>query len=59
VKDIWPTAFVTVDWGDDALRDFGTLPTLDIKRFERWRSVQKSCWINRFYWIVPLAKRAA
>ena len=44
---------------ENALRDFGTLPRLDHKRFERWRTGQKSCWINRFYWIVPLAKRAA
>ena len=43
----------------DALRDFGTLPKLDHRRFERWRTGQKSCWINRFYWLVPLAKRVA
>lgn len=43
----------------DALRDFGALPRLDYRRFERWRTVQKSCWVNRFYWLVPLAKRCA
>ncbi len=42
---------------DDALADFGVLPELDFRRFERWRTVQKSCWINRFYWLVPLAKQ--
>jgi len=41
----------------DALADFGSLPDLDFRRFERWRSAQKSCWLNRFYWLVPLAKR--
>ena len=44
---------------EDALRDFGTLPKIDHKRFERWRTGQKSCWINRFYWLLPLAKRVA
>ena len=39
-----------------ALDEFGTLPNLDFSRFERWRSVEKSCWINRFYFIIPLAK---
>lgn len=39
-----------------ALDEFGTLPSLDFAKFERWRSIEKSCWINRFYFIVPLAK---
>ncbi|MCX6992683.1 MAG: alginate lyase family protein [Kiritimatiellaeota bacterium] len=42
-----------------ALRDFGTLPHLDHQRFEQWRSIEKSCWLNRFYFIVPLAKQYA
>jgi len=41
----------------DAMRDFGKLPHLDFRRFERWRTAQKSCWLNRFYWLAPLAKR--
>ena len=36
--------------------DFGSLPHLDFAKFERWRSIEKSCWINRFYFLVPLAK---
>ena len=44
---------------EDALRDFGQLPQLDHHRFERWRFAQKSCWLNRFYWLVPLAKQQA
>jgi hypothetical protein len=44
---------------ENVLKDFGTLPDLDFARFERWRTVEKSCWINRFYFIVPLAKQAA
>lgn len=39
-----------------ALDDFGSLPELDFAKFERWRSVEKSCWLNRCYFIVPLAK---
>lgn len=39
----------------NALHEFGNLPELDFRRFEKWRSIEKSCWINRFYFIVPLA----
>jgi heparinase II/III-like protein len=39
-----------------ALDDFGILPGLDFAKFERWRSIEKSCWLNRCYFIVPLAK---
>ena len=39
-----------------ALVEFGTLPCLDFAKFERWRSIEKSCWLNRCYFIVPLAK---
>ena len=55
VKDA-PFAHQVLEEG--ALNDFGTLPKLEHKRFERWRTGQKSCWINRFYWLVPLAKHA-
>jgi Heparinase II/III-like protein/Heparinase II/III N-terminus len=41
-----------------ALDDFGHLPELDFAKYERWRSIEKSCWINRFYFIVPLARAA-
>jgi hypothetical protein len=44
---------------ENVLKDFGTLPELDFARYERWRTVEKSCWINRFYFIVPLSKQAA
>ncbi len=43
---------------DGALDEWGTLPKLDFSRFERWRTIEKSCWLNRFYFIVPLAKYA-
>jgi hypothetical protein len=39
-----------------ALDVFGSLPDLDYGKFERWCSIEKSCWINRFYFLVPLAK---
>ena len=42
---------------DGALDDFGTLPEIENRRFEFWSTIEKSCWINRYYFIVPLAKR--
>ena len=39
----------------DALSEFGDLPEIDFGKFERWITIEKSCWINRFYFIVPLA----
>ncbi len=41
-----------------SLDEFGTLPEIDYGKYERWRSIEKSCWINRFYFIVPLARVA-
>jgi hypothetical protein len=38
-----------------ALAEFGNFPEIDFGKFERWRSIEKSCWINRFYFLVPLA----
>jgi len=38
--------------------EFGGLDSIDFGRFEKWRTIEKSCWINRCYFIVPLAKRA-
>lgn len=40
------------------LSDFGDLPYIDFKRFERWRSIEKSCWINRCYFLPALAQHA-
>ncbi|MBR4663596.1 MAG: hypothetical protein IKO93_06960, partial [Lentisphaeria bacterium] len=40
------------------LESFGKLPDLDFRRFERWRSIEKSCWINRCYFLPPLAQTA-
>jgi len=40
------------------LEQFGTLPLLDFRRFERWRTIEKSCWINRCYFLPPLAQNA-
>lgn len=44
---------------ENALGEYGTLPRLDFHRYEKWRTVEKSCLINRFYFLPPLAKRAA
>ncbi len=41
-----------------AMEEFGGLEHLDFRRFERWRSIEKSCWLNRFYFVVPLARTA-
>jgi hypothetical protein len=38
------------------LSDFGPLEKLDHSKFERWRSVEKSAWLNRLYFLVPLSK---
>ena len=40
------------------LSDFGDLPCIDFKRYERWRSIEKSCWINRCYFLPALAQQA-
>ncbi|NMA43421.1 MAG: hypothetical protein GX946_08565 [Oligosphaeraceae bacterium] len=41
-----------------ALADFGSLDELDFIKFERWSTIEKSCWINRMYFIVSLARCA-
>lgn len=38
--------------------DFGALEAIDFKRFEKWRTIEKSCWINRCYFTVMLARTA-
>ncbi len=40
------------------LAEFGELERLDFGRFERWRTIEKSCWINRCYFVACLAHRA-
>lgn len=42
----------------DVMADFGSLEAIDFKRFEKWRTIEKSCWINRCYFIVMLARTA-
>ena len=38
------------------LSGFGTVPNLNFKKFERWRSIEKSCWLNKFYFLVSMAR---
>lgn len=38
--------------------EFGGLDAIDFGKFEKWRTIEKSCWINRCYFIIPLAKKA-
>ena len=42
-----------------ALDPFGPLEEIDFLRFDRWSTIEQSCWINRMYFIVPLARQAA
>lgn len=42
----------------DIMEEFGGIETLDLHKFEKWRSIEKSCWINRFYFLVPMARTA-
>ena len=43
----------------DALAAFGPLTEIDFHSFDRWSAIEQSCWINRLYFIVPLARWAA
>lgn len=43
---------------EDILHDFGTLPEINYTQFEYWKTIERSCWINRLYFIVPLARTA-
>ena len=42
-----------------ALASFGPLDKIDFLCFDRWSTIEQSCWINRMYFIVPLARQAA
>ncbi|MFH2068915.1 MAG: alginate lyase family protein [Candidatus Omnitrophota bacterium] len=41
---------------ENVLSEFGSLPEIDFKKFERWRSIEKSCWLNRFYFMASLSR---
>ena len=42
----------------NVMDDFGGLDHPDFHRFERWRSIEKTSWINRCYFLVPMARQA-
>lgn len=42
-----------------ALSPFHTGGTLDFRKYEQWDTIEKSCWINRMYFIVSMARTAA
>ena len=45
--------------GEDALAPFRQADGhIDYLRFEFWRTIERSCWINRMYYVVPLARVA-
>ncbi|OQA88317.1 MAG: Heparinase II/III-like protein [Lentisphaerae bacterium ADurb.Bin242] len=44
---------------ENALAEFGDPEEIDFLRFERWSTIEKSCWINRMYFIVPPAHQYA
>ena len=52
----WDDRQVAENILNGALNDFGKLPKLDYTKYERWRTIEKSCWLSRMYFIVPLAK---
>ncbi len=41
------------------MAEFGTLPGLDFRKFERWSTIEKTAWLNRLYFLAPLARVAA
>lgn len=55
VDDAEYTKAVTVD---NALAMFGTYKEVDFLKFESWRTIERTSWINRMYFIVPLANHA-
>ena len=42
----------------NGLANFGNLPELDYHKHAAWKTIERSCWINRLYWIVPTARTA-
>ena len=48
-NDYGDSAFYRRVIGENALAEFGTLPEPDFRKFERWRSIEKSCWLSRCY----------
>ena len=45
-------------FNQDGLRNYGTPPALDYHKHAAWKTIERSCWINRLYWIVPPARIA-
>lgn len=44
--------------GRGALNEFGGYTAVDFRKFDSWRTIERSCWINRMYFIAPLANHA-
>lgn len=40
-----------------ALKQFGGIENLDFKSFGYWRTIEKKCWLNRLYFLAPLARQ--
>ena len=43
---------------DGKLDGFAEFPYVDFHRFERWRSIEQSCWLNRCYVVACMAHAA-
>lgn len=41
-----------------ALDEFGGYRNIDFRKFDFWRTIERCSWINRMYFIVPLANHA-
>ncbi len=42
----------------DGLRNYGTPPAIDYHKHAAWKTIERSCWINRLYWIISPARIA-
>ena len=42
-----------------ALSSFHTGGKLDFQKYEQWDTIEKSCWLNRMYFVVSMARAAA
>lgn len=38
------------------MQQFGEFPKFDYRKFSSWKYIEKSCWLTRMYWLMPLAK---
>ena len=42
----------------NCLADYGPITSQDFYKHAMWKTIERSCWINRLYWIVPPSRVA-